>query len=290
MAGSPIYVARDENTIVVSRRRLRLTHSRPVLRPWQALVEITSQTLSPPPTNAVVGAALFGGPPVALGALTATFAPLEIAIATGGAVFFAMSYLAPLFRRRRPKKDLLATGGKVHLLHSAAERTAFDRVLKTADRIAETWPGLSTLVDVVDAEAMLADAVWEIARVLARRQEVSGVVAELSKPDFQSADPADETVRELRIQHQAARATLAQVQAELAQREANLRRAEEAGRNLSRELEMRRAIRAAQESLYDLAAPPLADDPAAELTQQTQSVLAAYRELTAAATITPPPA
>lgn len=288
-----IYVARDVNATVVSRQRLRMAGGRPVRRRWKALVETTADTGTQQPRDAVIGTAMVAGPPILTGALTAAFAPLEVGIVVGGLVFFAMSYVGPLVRRRLVKQGP-RIGGAAYRLTTISERAAFDRVLATADRITESWPGLGELVDVFDAEAMLADALWEIARVLARRQEVSAVLSELSRPDFMIADPADETAREVGVHRRAARAAIAATEAELVRREANLRRVEQAGRRLSRELEMRRAIRTAEESLRTAPNPdapgPSAVDPAAELAEQTQSVLAAYRELTVAPTVDLPPA
>jgi hypothetical protein len=289
-----IYVARDVSATVVARQRLRMAGGRPVRRRWKALIETTSDTRDQQPRDAVIGTAVVAGPPILTGALTAAFAPIEIGIVVGGAVFFAMSYAGPLVRRRLAQKGPRATGGETYRLTTISERAAFDRVLATADRITETWPGLGALVDVFDAETMLADALWEIARVLARRQEVGAVLAELSRPDFMIADPSDETARELRVHRRAARAAMTRVETELVQREANLRRVEQAGRRLARELEMRRAIRAAEESLGTSSRSPeplgpTSVDPAAELAEQTQSVLAAYRELTVASTVELPP-
>ena len=289
-----IYVARDVNATVVSRQRLRMIGGRPVRRQWKALVETTADTSAQQPRDAVIGTAMVAGPPILTGALTAAFAPLEVGIVVGGVVFFAMSYVGPLVRRRLVRKGPRIAGREAFRLTTISERAAFDRVLATADRITETWPGLGSLVGVFDAEAMLADALWEIARVLARRQEVSAVLSELSRPDFMIADPADETAREVGVHRRAARAAIAATEAELVQREANLRRVEQAGRRLSRELEMRQAIRTAEESLRTSpgadAAAPGSVDPAAELAEQTQSVLAAYRELTVAPTGEIPPA
>jgi hypothetical protein len=177
------------------------------------------------------------------------------------------------------------------MLSAPAERAAFQQAVDMADRIAETWPALGTLVDPADAEPLLAEALWEISGVLARRQELNAVLADLSRPDFAAVPTADQTARELRAQTRATRAALAKVQADLARREASLRRAAEAGRHFIREQEMRRAIRAAEHSLGE-ATPDFGTptpDPAADLAEQTQSVLTAYRELTAGLHPTPPP-
>jgi hypothetical protein len=273
-----LYVARDDEVTAVSRGRLRMSGAHPVRRDWRALVELTA---SSPQSRR--GAALVVLPPVLAGSLTAAFAPVETGLVVGGVVFFAMSYLGPLVRRRigtapRPRRaDLL-------LLSSPAERTAFDQAITTADRIVSTWPALGSLIDVPSAEAMLAEALWEMAGVLSRRQELSRVLTDLSRPEFAGVPFADQTARELHAQLKATKAALSQIEVDRSRREASLRRAEEAGRNFIRDQEMRRAIRAAEESLraapLDPPTPPA--DPGADLAEHTHSVLAAYRELTAA--------
>jgi hypothetical protein len=178
----------------------------------------------------------------------------------------------------------------LRLLSGAPERAAFQQAVGVADRIAETWPALGALVDPADAEPLLAGALWEISGVLARRQELTAVLAELNRPDFAAAPTTDQTARELRAQVQASRAALTRVGADLARREASLRRAEEAGRHFIREQEMRQAIRAAEDTLRDATPgfPTSTLDPAADLAEQTQSVLTAYRELTADLHTDPP--
>jgi hypothetical protein len=204
-----------------------------------------------------------------------------------------ISWFSRSDRARRPgRSDRIPRSGRgeLHVLSAAPERAAFQQAVGVADRIAETWPALGALVDPADAEPLLAEALWEIAGVLARRQELTAVLAELSRPDFAAVSAADRTARELRAQAQATRAALTQVEADLARREASLRRAEEAGRHFIREQEMRQAIRAAEDSLRDTLAglPTTAPDHAADLAEQTQSVLTAYRELTAGLHFDPP--
>jgi hypothetical protein len=132
---------------------------------------------------------------------------------------------------------------------------------------------------------MLADALWEIAGVLARREEFAGVLAGLSRPDFAALSPEDPAARELRAQVRTTKEALSQVEIELARRETSLRRAEEAGRGFIREQEVRSAVRAADESLRTVAPPfgagaERALDAGAELAEQTRTVLQAYRDLT----------
>jgi hypothetical protein len=289
VALSRLYVARDDKITAVSRVPLRMSGADPVRRDWRTLVEVTAPVLRPKPPRLLSDPVLVILPPVLAGSLTVAFAPVEAGIAVGGALFFAASYVAPVLRRRalaaaRRRPEVLT-------LSAAAERAAFQRAVDLADRIAETWPSLAALIDVPEASTMLAEALWEIAGVLTRRQELNAVLADLNHPDFAAVSATDRTRRELRSQQQATRVALAQLDAELSRREASLRRAEEAGRAFIRDQEMRRAIQAAEDSLRS--APPaglseLAPDPAADLAEQTRSVLAAYRELTTDLHLNPP--
>jgi len=200
--------------------------------------------------------------------------------------------LVPRLFRRRVGPPALQGGIE---LTAAAERTAFDRVGATADRVAETWPALDGLIDVAEAKTLLAEALWEIAGVLARRQELSEVLTQLTRPDFAALSTAAATASKLQTQIRATKEALSAVEIDLAGREASLRRAEEAGRTFVRDREMHEAIRAAERSLAAtspdpalaalspdpaLAAAAPTSDPAADLAEHTHLVLAAYRELT----------
>ena len=144
-------------------------------------------------------------------------------------------------------------------LTEPAERAAFDEAVDAADQFAGTWSELGTLIDPAAAEALLADALGEFAAVLARRQELTAVLAQLSRPDFMARPPTDPTVRELHAQLRATKAALAEIDADLAHRRASLTGAAAAGREFIRDQEMRSAIRAAEESLRSTHRP---DPPA----------------------------
>jgi hypothetical protein len=144
-------------------------------------------------------------------------------------------------------------------LTEPAERAAFDEAVAAADEFAGTWSELGTLIDPTAAEALLADALGEFAAVLTRRQELTAVLAQLSRPDFMARPPADPTARELHAQLRATKAALADLDADLAHRRASLTGAAAAGREFIRDQEMRSAIRAAEESLRSTHRP---DPPA----------------------------
>jgi hypothetical protein len=308
-----IYVMRGDGVIVLSRRRPGVLRVHPVPRSWPTLAEIPLRAGRPPGETALVFA-----PPLALGALAAAFAPAGVGVAVGGAALIATTYLNPVLRNRLAGRRLRRPDNIV--LRSERARSAFDRTLALADRVSDTWPELGPLVDVDEASVLLAEALWQIAAVLGRREELDAVLA---------ADPTDlgDASVEVRSQVSAAKAARARVEAEFVRRETSLRRAEEAGRDFIREQHMRAAIRSANETLRsippgalhtaglspgDLSSGGLlpgglsagglsagglsagglpgtsafgagagALDAGADLADHTRSVLAAYRELTA---------
>jgi hypothetical protein len=266
-----IYVMRDQGVTVLSRRRLGWWRNRPVPRSWDTLVEIPPRTGRPPGDTTLVFA-----PPVALGALAAVLAPVEIGVAVGGATLIASTYLTPQLRRRLAARRLRRPDTIV--LHTERAQSAFDHALGLADRVSSTWPSLGALVDASEAAAMLAEALWQIAAVLSRREELDAV---LEPADF---DPNAASI-ETRSQLSAARAARARLDAEFQRREAALRRADEAGRDFIREQQMREAVAAADQTLRSMppatvAGPGTSLEPATTLAEHTHSVLAAYRELT----------
>ncbi|WP_213005390.1 hypothetical protein [Paractinoplanes toevensis] len=276
-----LYIARDRNTTVISRAGLRVRDGRRVRRSWAALVEIRVPEEPAPADRSLPVIVAVGLPPVLVTLAALHFLGIELALVLGVFLLLALSSVVPAIHGRRARRARQQPAPDARTLTAAAERTAFDRAVATADRISETWPALGDLVDVSTAEALLADALWEIAGRLARRQELSAVLADLTRPAFAGLAPADGTAERLQAQIRATKEALSAIEIDLAAREASLRRAEEAGRTFIREREMRRAIQAAERSLGTRSEPPRATDPAADLADQTQLVLTAYRELTA---------
>jgi hypothetical protein len=277
-----LYIARHPNTTVISRSGLRVRDGRRVRRSWTALVEIRVPDTPAPTDRSVPVLAATVLPPVLAGLIAQHFLGIEPAIVLSVFLLLTLISVVPAIHGRRSRRARQQPTPDARTLTAAAERTAFDRAVASADRISGTWPALGDLVDVPAAEALLADALWEIAGLLARRQELSAVLADLTRPDFAGLSPADGTAERLRAQIRATKEALSAIEIDLAAREANLRRAEEAGRTFIREREMRQAIQAAERSLGTHPDPSHAADPAADLADQTQLVLTAYRELTAA--------
>ncbi|GAA0550867.1 hypothetical protein GCM10010172_36310 [Paractinoplanes ferrugineus] len=270
-----IYIARTAKFTLVSWEAARFPGARAVRHGWDGVVESGGSV-----KRASLDTAMVVIPPLVLAAVLAVFLPAELAALAGAVVAVVLFALAQYLRHRVPREPT-GRGPAVHRLTGIPERTRFDRFVDTAERVSRTWPALGGLVDEAAASAMLSTALWEISGVLARRQELTAVLTELSRPDFAAASPDDRTALELQTQLRATKQALSDIEIDLAAREASLRRAEEAGRAFIREQEMRRAIRAAEESLHPDAAAARPADAGAELAEQTNLVLDAYRELTA---------
>lgn len=287
MARARLYVAKGDTAVVISRRRLRTVGGRVVERSWPGLVETVSTRLDPDPPRSRTAAATVVLPPLLAALIVMGISGVVFGVLAGIVVFFAMSYLHPAARRPQTLQVRRASADTTRVLTGGDEQMIFARAVRTADRISETWPALGALVDVAEADGMLVEALWELSAVLIRRQDLRRVLADLSRPEFAGLPADDDTVRQLHQHRHTARLALAAVDAEVARREANLVRAEKAGLDFIRDQKVRRAIRAAEQSLEGLAPPVSGDggaasavDSGAGLAERTATVLAAYRELT----------
>ncbi|MFF5293297.1 hypothetical protein [Paractinoplanes globisporus] len=306
-----LYVAKDRDTTAVSRTALRVPDGRRVRRSWTALIEDRIGTHHSGNDAGVPMIALMTLPAVVVALAAARYLGALAALVAGSIVLFITGPIVPLATRRRRRRswrwrgpgaeavaDRAATG-QTRLLTAESERTTFDGAMAAADRVADTWPALDGLIDTDEAGPLLAEALWEIAGVLTRRQELKAVLAGLTRPDFAGLPADDPTAARLQDQIRATKQALSAVEIDLATRQANLRRAEDTGRSFIRERDMREAIQAAERSLRatqdpalpapdpaatpthaSTAAPAPAPDPAADLAEHTEQVLAAYRELT----------
>jgi hypothetical protein len=281
-----LYVARNGSFTVVARRRPWAPATRVVRRKrFAALVERAPSTTSVTTWSPVDAVVVFLPPLFVFGVVGFFGGPL-FGFAAACAAFFLLAYMSPAFRRGRDEQVETSEPVGRRVLAQSTGQEIFGRALDSADRISETWPSLESLVPAADAEAMLTDALWDLAGILVKAERLHKVLVELSRPEFAQMSAWDETAREVEQQRQATRAALVELNEEVARRVTSIRRAEEAGLAFIREKEMRRAIHDAEESLrrirdesgIALSLPPSAD-VGADLAEHTQSVLDAYREL-----------
>jgi hypothetical protein len=297
LARSRLYVARNASATVVARSRPWMIGGRTVHRRWYAtLVERTTPAQEQHWSVFEAGTVLVP-PLVVLLAVTALADSVGLGFLAGCIVFFVLAYLGPMQGQRRFHRLIgHPAAADVRTLSQSTGREVFDRALHSADRVSETWPALTGLVQVTDAEEMLNEALWELAGVLVKAEQVHTVLLELSRPEFAQRSRTDETAREVEEQRRATRAALVTLNEEVARRVGGIQRAEVAGWTFIREKEMRQAIHAAEESLRSLrdeepaAAGAPRPDAGAELAEHTQSVVAAYRELTSQYRTSPPEA
>jgi len=119
-------------------------------------------------------------PPLVVLLVTTAALGLLLGFGAGCAVFFLLAYLGPTYREHQSRLVARTTSVERRVLAQSTGREVFDRALLSADRVSETWPSLAELVRVTDAEAMLNEALWELAGVLVKAEEVHTVLVELS--------------------------------------------------------------------------------------------------------------
>ncbi len=286
MGTARLYVAGDSSVTVISRRRPQMAGARTVRRSWDGVVELASQSLAPQERASPAEAAMVLVPPAVLAAVLLPLGvdPL-VAVGSSSVTLLVTACLGPVVRRHLPRHGAAAPARpqQCHLLFDDEERVRFRAALEQADRVAETLPELGGLVDEATGHRMLVEALWDLAGVLSRRQEVRRVLTELEQQDHVDVQSASRAVRDLLAQRHKARSLLAALDADVERRVGNLRRAEQAGRGFLREREIRRTVREAARFLDD--APehggPAVPDAGEDLAEQTATVLAAYHELTA---------
>lgn len=171
--------------------------------------------------------------------------------------------------------------GESRVLWSLPERAAFVGALDASRRVRRTWPALAVMVDPAEADRSLTRALGELADVLARRQELRRLRADLARA--RGADiPPDSPAR--------LAADAAGQRAELAWREAgctanrilgSIDAAARAGESFIRERQVAATARHAERTLARVAGAPAHADSGPDLAGRTEAVIAAYRDLAA---------
>ncbi|MGC9671233.1 hypothetical protein ACNTMW_32390 [Planosporangium sp. 12N6] len=184
----------------------------------------------------------------------------------------AGTILAPQLRHRRDDHRILVDD---------EDRQALSAAVDLGERIAETWPALRGMVDTVAAERLLAHALWELADLLERRQGFREMRDDLAEHDHEGLPADSPAVRNLLAQRTKVATALADLDAEVGRRLAELTATAVAGENIIREWEIGELVRDADQRLAELAPHDLPGESraGAALADQTEAVMAAYREL-----------
>ena len=271
-----LYVAHDDELVIVSRLPLEVAGGRGLSFGWGSVVEVTPADEPAdrgPFEGLLYGFALIfgivGGLMLLGGALVGGLLVLAGIAAAGGAVLYRM--------RRRPgvisAPSFESDRAQHHVLVDDRDREVFSDAIDLCQRTSETWPALGALIDVPMAERQLAQALFDLAGALERRQEIRELHAELARHDG---------AFELAPRMAKATSTLAELDGEVTQRLAALHAVAVAGEELVRDQEIEALAREADEALARLASagPGISADVGSELAERTEAVLRAYRELT----------
>jgi len=271
-----LYVAHDDKLVIVSRLPLEVIGGRGLSFGWGSVLEVTPAD-QPGPRGPLTGllyglgliCCVAGGLLLLAGALAGGLFVAAGVVAGGGAALRDW--------RRRPgviSAPRLESDRAEHcVLVDDRDRKTFSDAIDLCQRTRETWPALGPLIDVSVAERQLAQALFDLARALERRRELSVLHAELAEHDG-AFELAPQMVR--------ATAALAELDDEVTRRRATLHTVAAAGEELIRDQEIAALAREADEALARLtsAGPATAPDAGSELAERTEAVLRAYRELT----------
>jgi hypothetical protein len=276
-----LYVARDDSTTIISRRRITVTGVGTRTSRWGGLEETVSvrQSLLPAVTPGRA-AAVVVPPGLTAGALWLAGVGTELVVGAGAAVFLAGAYLTPWLARLRPaaKRDGQQGDQPFRTLFDRPEQQLFEQTLDVARRITETWPELSGLVDHRDAVWALNQALWDMADLLSAHQEVRRIAEALEAQGTGDTPIADAVSHNLAGQLTTARERLRRIDDEMTSRMTALEAAESAGRRFVREIRLIQTLRETAQSLSTEPAEPMTDT-GAELAERTTAVIDAYREL-----------
>lgn len=177
---------------------------------------------------------------------------------------------------------LPAAGDAAVVLVADADRETFARCLATAHRIRSSWPALPDMIDPGHAEVLLCRALWDLAGVLARRQQIRRVRAELYAIRVDGLPADSPAVAALREQRRDIEGLWRQVDTAVRRHAELLAEAAAAGDALIREQRVGRAARDAQLIVAQLAAARAPAHAAGQdLAERTAAVTAAYLELAA---------
>ncbi|WP_127500782.1 hypothetical protein [Actinoplanes solisilvae] len=181
-----LYVAHDDELTIVSWLPLKVTAGRWRSLSWGRVVQLTPAEKGPDRrrlTRALYGggvaSVVLGGAYLAGGAVGgAVLAFLGVAAVTGGWGYGWWQRPGVISAPR-----LESDRDQHHVLTGARDRALFAQAADLCRRSAETWPALGALVDVPVAERQLAQAMFDLAGALEKRQELRELHAGLAEHD-----------------------------------------------------------------------------------------------------------
>ena len=278
-----LHIGFDADKAVIAPDRLRMRSGRAVRRRYGTTVEVLPLPASGRTRDDRIRFAAQIAVPIII--LCAVLDALGIAwwMPAAGAVLLVGFFVLEQARAARPGVLAVPAGEDVHVLEVREERDAFERAVGVARRIRRTWPALGELIDPADADRALTRALAELAALLARRQQLRRLRAELSEVRHRDLAPDSPAVQALAAQRDRVE-RLWRATGESANRMlGSINTTAVAGESLLYEQRSHETARDAGLAISRLAAAGPAPDVEAgpELAERTAAVIAAYRELTA---------
>ncbi|GGK88217.1 hypothetical protein [Mangrovihabitans endophyticus] len=279
-----LHLGIDAEKVVVAQRPLKMRAGRSRRRSAGSV----SEAVPLPGTGRSIGdrVRFAGRLAMALGAAGAVFAlsgvvPWQISACLGAAVVIAV--FAGQTRSAPTGVFAVPHGDRVHVLWASAERAAFARVMDVARRIRRTWPDLAGMIDPQVADHDLTRALDELAALLARRQEIRRLRAELADAARADLPPGSSAMIALAERRDRVEQLWQETGVTANRMLSAVDAAALAGESWIREQRLRQTTRDADLMLSRITAgiaQPAAES-GAELAERTAAVVAAYRELAA---------
>ena len=182
-------------------------------------------------------------------------------------------------RAARPGLVAAPVGGESQVLVAIPERVAFDRAVAVSRRIRRTWPSLPDMIDPVTADRSLTRALDDLGGLMARRQEIRWLRAELRQVRVQGVPADSPAVLALAAQRDRVEDLWLDTAEQANRILRSLDAAALAGETFLREQRIGETARVAGQVLATLAAGPPPTGTGPELAARTEAVISAYREL-----------
>ena len=174
----------------------------------------------------------------------------------------------------------LPRGEDGRVLWAREERLAYERALAVSRRVRRTWPELGDVIDPADADRMLTRALHQLAELMARRQEIRRLRAELAaagRADLSVDSPTRQAVAACRERVEALWWETGQAAKSML---VGINTAALAGEGMILQQRSSRDAELAVSQLTVAGGAPSAE-AGPELAERTAAVVAAYRELAA---------
>jgi hypothetical protein len=185
-------------------------------------------------------------------------------------------------RAAEPGTFQVSRSADTKVLLSSAERFAYTRAVVVARRVRRTWPGLSGMIDPATADHSLTRALDDLATIMARRQDIRRLRAELAGVRPEAVPAASPAVLALADQRDRVerlwRETGEQADRILHSIEATAL----AGETFLHEQRIGETVRQAELVLAGLSAGAPSAETGPDLADRTATVISAYRDLAGA--------